>query len=302
MPACPNCGRPTLRTSDWACQWCGYPLLSRGYKKIDKTFKELQEERSLALKASSPEPEPASSKTVSELRTAPELPPPAPPPPPPPEQKQRPAPQPPPPSEQKPPPAPKSPPPPKKKSQPPPPPAAAPEVPLQPESELEPGPEPPEPLAAPEPVPELATEPEPPPLPEPEPPPPPKPEPPPPPRPEPPPVVMPNLETVAEGSALSVDELDALYKADRQAAHAKLAGKTIVVKGFVEKVFIRDHIDVRYIVLTGAGKKVVWPVRCNFGKESISQMERLAEGQEVALRGKYDSYGKNIIFKDCSLL
>jgi hypothetical protein len=66
-------------------------------------------------------------------------------------------------------------------------------------------------------------------------------------------------------------------------------------------VFIRDHIDVRYVVLTGARKKVVWPVRCTFNKESISQMSRLAVGQEVTLLGKYDSYGKNIIFKDCVL-
>jgi hypothetical protein len=124
----------------------------------------------------------------------------------------------------------------------------------------------------------------------------------PPPETEPPPVVMPNLDAIADGAVLSVDELDALYKSDRQAAHAKLAGKTIVVKGFVEKVFIRDHIDVRYILLTGASKKLVWPARCTFDKQNISQMERLTEGQEVALRGKYDSYGKNIIFKDCSLV
>jgi hypothetical protein len=278
MPACPNCGRPTLRTRDWACQWCGYPLLSRAYKKIDKTFKELQEERFPGLKTSSPEPESASSsRTISELRTAPEpspqtapkpLPPPASKPPPPPVSKPRPAPKP------------------LPSASPEPQPPPAPEVPLQPETELAPGPVPPEPLAAPEPPPELTTEPEPPPLPE----------------PKVPSVVVPDLNSIADGAVLSVDQLDALYKADRQAAHARLTGKTIVVNGFVEKVFIRDHIDVRYIVLTGASKKVVWPVRCTFGRENVSQMERLAEGQEASLRGKYDSYGKNIIFKDCSLV
>ncbi|MFC2033062.1 hypothetical protein ACFLUB_00870 [Chloroflexota bacterium] len=45
MHNCPNCGRPTYRTEDWACQWCGYPLLSKAYKKIPKTFQQLQEER-----------------------------------------------------------------------------------------------------------------------------------------------------------------------------------------------------------------------------------------------------------------
>ena len=45
MRKCPNCGQPTARTEDWACQWCGHPLLSDSYKKIPKTFKELKDER-----------------------------------------------------------------------------------------------------------------------------------------------------------------------------------------------------------------------------------------------------------------
>ena len=45
MPECPNCGRETLRTEDWACQWCGYPLLSSSYKMIPKTYRQLKEER-----------------------------------------------------------------------------------------------------------------------------------------------------------------------------------------------------------------------------------------------------------------
>ncbi len=44
MVKCPNCGRATARTEDWACQWCGYPLLSGFYKKIPQTFKQLKEE------------------------------------------------------------------------------------------------------------------------------------------------------------------------------------------------------------------------------------------------------------------
>ena len=45
MPRCPNCGRETLRTEDWACQWCGHPLLYGPFKKIEKTHKQLKEER-----------------------------------------------------------------------------------------------------------------------------------------------------------------------------------------------------------------------------------------------------------------
>ena len=283
MPACPNCGRQTMRTSDWVCQWCGYPLLSRSYKKIDKTFKELQEERSLGLKEVPPEPEPRTHAARIERESPPEpeiikplprserkvqLPPvverqPPPPPPPAPEPVLEAE------AELAPPPAPTPP---------------APEPVLEAEAERVPPIAPPPPLAASAPAPEVVPE-----------------QVPAPPEPEPIPVVVPDLNSITDGAQLTVDELDALYKANRQAAHARLVDKTIVVKGFVEKVFIRDHIDVRYIVLTGANKKVVWPVRCTFTKENVSGMQRLSEGQEVSLRGKYDSYGKNIIFKDCVL-
>ena len=45
MRNCPNCGLPTKRTEDWACQWCGYPILSESYEKITKTYRQLKEEK-----------------------------------------------------------------------------------------------------------------------------------------------------------------------------------------------------------------------------------------------------------------
>jgi len=45
MAKCHNCGRETLRTEDWACQWCGHPLLYGPFKKIEKTYKQLKDER-----------------------------------------------------------------------------------------------------------------------------------------------------------------------------------------------------------------------------------------------------------------
>ncbi|UCG54172.1 MAG: hypothetical protein JSV32_06135 [Dehalococcoidia bacterium] len=45
MARCHNCGRETLRTEDWACQWCGYPLPFGPFKKIDKTYRQLKKER-----------------------------------------------------------------------------------------------------------------------------------------------------------------------------------------------------------------------------------------------------------------
>lgn len=45
MPKCHNCGRETMRTEDWACLWCGHPLLYGPFKRIEKTYKQLKGER-----------------------------------------------------------------------------------------------------------------------------------------------------------------------------------------------------------------------------------------------------------------
>ncbi len=61
MANCSNCGQKTARTEDWACQWCGYPLFSRAYKQIPKTYKQLKEEelsRQSAPVSDEPEPTP----------------------------------------------------------------------------------------------------------------------------------------------------------------------------------------------------------------------------------------------------
>jgi hypothetical protein len=341
MPACPNCGRQTLRTKDWACQWCGYPLINRNFKKIDKTFKELQAERGMAAKTAGAEPdlepeidteplpEPEPPKPVYKPVSRPVAPiePPLPPPALRPEPRIEPRPI----------------------SQPPPlrpvvPPVTRPEpvtralpepinnpeqkpvvippaspiilpqaVPAQPAPEVKREvPPPPRPvIIPPPPVPEVKIEPTPPPV-QPVPPPPPpaariEPEPPPRPKPEiiieaPQPVVPTiKLEAIRDGMEITADQIDELYRADKSGAHSKFAGKTITVRGKVEKVFIKDHLDVRYIVLTG-NQKLASSIRCTFNQNESSKASRLNEGDDVAVRGKYDGYSKNIMFKECTIV
>ncbi len=286
MAHCPNCGRETMRTKDWACQWCGYQLLSGFYHKIDKTYKEIQQERQNGAdikeetgvdveeeKSSSREPEAVPdyrSEPVRESRREPE-----------------PVPR----TELKPPIKPKS----EPVSSP------APEpVHLQPEKKPErepasiidstppllnvlPGAEavtPGAPQTRPEPAPVARPE----------------------PVPEPVDVPPPSLESIVDGTNISTDQLDTLYRTDRGAIHSRLAGKTISVKGLVEKVVIRDHLDVRYLLLKGARKTNAWNVRCSFEREHNSEMGRLSEGQSVTVKGLYDGASKNILFKNCVLI
>jgi hypothetical protein len=114
-------------------------------------------------------------------------------------------------------------------------------------------------------------------------------------------ISIPGLNTIQNGIQLSVDQVDALFRADSIAANEAFKEKTIIIKGIVNKVFIRDHLDIRYMVLTGA-RRVAWSARCQFDKEASGPIGRLTEGQAVALKGKYEGYGKNIIFKECVLV
>jgi hypothetical protein len=284
MAACPNCGRQTLRTKDWACQWCGYPLMSRAFKKIDKTFKELQEERGFAAKSQEAEQQ----EPESELETEPEpQPKPEPRPRPMPVSRSEPEPEPKPVSPVSPMPAPQS--TPEVKSLPEP--VAAPEqkpmvIPpsapiilpaastaqIKPEAKIEPI------AAAPEPKPEIKIE------------------------PEPPPEPAIKLEAITEGMEISSDQLDTLFRVDKSGAHARLSGKTVVIRGIVDKVFIREHLDIRYIMLKGSARKMMWGLRCTFNKEESSKASRLNEGEPVMVRGKYDGFSKNIMFKDCVVI
>jgi hypothetical protein len=101
---------------------------------------------------------------------------------------------------------------------------------------------------------------------------------------------------------ITADQLDTLYRVEKAGAHAKFTGKTLVVKGLVEKVFVREHLDIRYIVITGSRQKSVWSVRCTINKTDSLKASHLSEGQAVTVRGKYDGYSKNIMFKDCVLV
>ena len=254
MQNCPNCGQPTARTEDWVCQWCGYPLLSRAYRKIPKTYKQLQEERKPTVTMEneiSPlleeEAEPALSELPSEAEAETES-----------------------------------------------------EVESEIESEPELTPEyEPEASSEPEPVTELepetgpTSEPEPEPELEPE------------PIPDAEQALTPEitLEPVAgETFEVTVEEISSAYQADRFAANAKFTNQVLRVNGEVLKAVVRDHLEIRYVILTGKNKKGAWSVRCTFSKERSAELKQLTPGQTVTIQGMYDGYERHILMRDCALI
>jgi len=248
MKNCPNCGRPTLRTEDWACQWCGYPLLSRSYQKIPKTYREIKEEalsewgisREERGAEDAAEPDELEREPIAEAAAEPEM------------AKE-----------------------------------AGEEAPeeqiIESETEKEPAPKPTGKRAR-QSVPKAKPEPE----------------------PEPEPVTEGELlvesEKLSGEAPISVEELNSVFTVDKAATNAKFTGRTLQVAGVVDKVFLRGHLDIRYIILAGAGRKGAWRVRCTFDEEQSSALRRLAEGQKVIVQGEYDGCERNILLKNCAII
>jgi DNA-directed RNA polymerase subunit RPC12/RpoP len=263
MRKCPNCGQTAERTEDWACQWCGYPLLSKFYKKIPKTYRQLKEEELDKQKVPKPEPEPV-AEPEPEPVAEPE---------------------------------------PEPVAEPEPEPVAEPQPEPEPEPVAEPEPEPvaePQPEPQPEPEPEPVAEPEPEPVAEPEPEPVAEPEPEPVAEPEPEPVPQPKPESAAGG--ITVEELYSVYSTDEVAADAKFTDKILKVTGVVDRITVNDVHDIYYIILASAEKKEQWNVRCTFDKKHGPRLNRLTTGQTVTVQGKYDGCKVNILMKDCVLV
>ena len=265
MAKCPNCGQETARTGDWACQWCGYPLLSGSYKKIPETYKELKEDKLRKQKLSlTPEPEP---ELEPQAEPAPE-------------------------------------------AEPEPEPAPEPEAEAEPAPELEPEAEPePEPEPVPEPVPEPkpARKPRPKPKPESKPRPArkPRPKPKPKPKPEAELVTQPEPEPASESEPeieVTVEELVSAYETDGEAADEKFINKILKVTGVVNRIEIKDVLDIYYINLTSAERELLQNVRCLFSKKHGAGLNQLTTGQTVTVQGRYDGTIMDIRISDCILV
>jgi len=284
MPKCPNCSRETLRTEDWACQWCGYPLSSSSYKKIPKTYKQLKEERlhkpepiqkrepepgAKPVLESQAEPIPEAKKEAEKIPEAipillpkPEL-----------EREAEPI------QEIKPEPEPEL--------------KAEPEAEPVLESKIEPvsesekeaelmqerKPEPePESKAEPETKPELESEVE----------------------------TIPESEKEAElepaAMELTVEELLSAYETDEVVADAKFVNKILRVTGVVAMIDIKNKLETHYIRLTGAEEDLLQSVQCVFNKKHAPALEQLEKGQMVTVQGTYNGSIIAIRMVDCVLV
>jgi len=128
------------------------------------------------------------------------------------------------------------------------------------------------------------------------------------------PVAEPEAEPVAEVEAepvaepvtatmeLTVDELLSAYEEDGAAADAKFANTILNITGAVERIEIKDFLDIYYITLTSTKTKLLQGVRCSFAKTHGEELSQLTVGQTVVVQGKYDGSLIDISMRDCVLV
>ena len=265
MARCPNCGQQTLRTEDWACQWCGFPLLNRPYKKIEKTYQQLKDEKLLEAGtfAAQPEveeitePEPVSEAEAEEVA----------------------------------------------EPEPEPEPEAEVEEVVEPEPEPEPEPAPKarakkaakpeaapkarakkaakaEPEAAPEAEAEEAAE------------------------PEPAPKARAKKAAKAEPEAVvevTVNELASAYATDGTAADGKFLNRVLKVTGIVNKI-VSNRLNEHYWAILGSTEEgTLVDVQCTFNRHNADELEQLTAGQTVTIQGRYEGFVTSMVLIDCVL-
>ena len=259
---CPNCDSPTMRTKDWACQWCGHPLVSGSFRQISKTYQEVKAER-ISERASSgtvetdgpvENAESASPVVDAGVNAATET-----------EPTQEFAP-----VEE-------------------PGPVAEAEETLEVETEAAPEPEP-EPVTeveetmevetetAPEPEPEQESEPE--------------------------PVAKhkPSEEKDSEPiSDVTVAELCASYQSYGMEGHDEFKDRVFRVSGTVASIIIKDTVDQYYVALTGSNPHPLGDIHCIFEKDDVPELKRLTTGQDLTIQGRYNGFVTNIVLADCVL-
>ncbi|MEE8413093.1 MAG: hypothetical protein V3R96_00945 [Dehalococcoidales bacterium] len=265
MKRCPNCAQEAIRTSDWVCQWCGFPLVSGSFKKIDKTYRELKEERMpqprMVLEAEEPE-EIQEPEAKLEVETEIEL---------------------------------------EEEVGVEPVPESEPEL----ESEPVPEPEPvskPKPRARRKPAagkkttstaktttetkpvksttrrktsvrsrpaPEVATK----------------------------------TALSTAGIEITVSELLSEYQIDAEAADARFANQVIRITGVIDRVEVKDAFNIYFInLISSEADRLLQGVKCVFNSKYGSKLSQLVNGQTVMVQGEYSGSVIDISLKDCILV
>jgi hypothetical protein len=101
---------------------------------------------------------------------------------------------------------------------------------------------------------------------------------------------------------LTVEELLVAYAEDNVAANAKFIDKRLRISGTVDKIEIKDYLDIYYISLNNTERNSLQTVRCIFDKKDMDDLNKLLPGQKVTVSGKFDGSIIDFRMSECILV
>jgi len=116
------------------------------------------------------------------------------------------------------------------------------------------------------------------------------------------PVPKPEPEPAPAAIEVTVAELLSAYEAEGETADARFANQILRVTGVVDRIEVKDTLDINYITLTTAETNLLQNARCTFDKKYGPELSQLTAGQTVTVQGKYDGSIIDISLRDCVLV
>ena len=102
--------------------------------------------------------------------------------------------------------------------------------------------------------------------------------------------------------AVTVEEVYSACESDMAAANTRFRDKVLKVTGVVDRIEVKDMLDIYYITLNNAERNLLQGIRCVFGRKYGPELTKLIAGQTVTVRGRYDGSIMDICIRDCVLV
>lgn len=100
---------------------------------------------------------------------------------------------------------------------------------------------------------------------------------------------------------VTAEELASAYETDEETADARFGNKILKVTGLVNRIEVKDTLDIHYITLSDE-KNLLQSVRCMFDKGHEGELNQLTKGQRVTVQGKFDGSIVQLRMRHCVLV
>jgi hypothetical protein len=108
-------------------------------------------------------------------------------------------------------------------------------------------------------------------------------------------------EPMSAEMEVTAEELASAYETDEETADARFGNKILKVTGLVNRIEVKDTLDIHYITL-GDEKNLLQSVRCMFDKGHEGELNQLTKGQRVTVQGKFDGSIVQLRMRHCVLV